>query len=260
MPVRVRLTFPVAMSHFASLGFADATGMPDLDRLVPAMLTGERTVVDDGTYVRWSPGNAAELWLQLDPLGEIIGVNPHFAGEGRMKVGLVELVRRPTESALDGAFHAWCEPEREQEPESGQYPFVFDAPDARVHVSLALPRIATVQLAAFAHELTAYESEAAFQAADTKYAAQSFVPAGLFTDGQQARGPTAHAFFAGRVLRVERLTNAFTTFEFMWALVETFGGVIDVVAEPSMVRGALRRGGIVQGTFWLSGRITSADP
>jgi hypothetical protein len=244
-------------SHFACLGFGDGAHLPDQDRLISEILDGERTRTDAGTYVRRSSGSGAELWLQLDPTGEIIGLNPHFSGHGSMRARLLRVISRQDESPLDGAFYAWSDPRAEQDPESGEYPFVFDCPDARLHTSLALPRIVTVQLAAFAHELAAYADDTAFAKAQAQapgFAPESVIPAGLFTsDGNTV--PTAHAIFAGHVRRAERRRNAFTGSEFWWALVETLGGTIDVIAEPDTIVGSLQIGGVAQGTFWLSGRI-----
>lgn len=56
------------------------------------------------------------------------------------------------------AFHGWADPD-DGNPESGAYPFVFDAPDYILHDAVKLPAVFDVQLAAFAHELDAYASD-----------------------------------------------------------------------------------------------------
>jgi hypothetical protein len=43
--------------------------------------------------------------------------------------------------------------------------------------------------------------------------------------------------------------------EFWWALVESYGGIYDVVIDAELVEDAPRVGGVVNGTFWLSGRV-----
>ena len=67
-------------SLLACLGFGDGPGLPEQDRLVAEILTGEHTRTPAGTYVMWSPGAGVELWLQLDPMEEIVGLHPHFTG------------------------------------------------------------------------------------------------------------------------------------------------------------------------------------
>ena len=47
---------------------------------------------------------------------------------------------------------------------------------------------------------------------------------------------------------------------FWWALVDTLGGTFDVVIDPELLPAAPRRGNVLQGWFWLSGRISLAPP
>jgi hypothetical protein len=121
-----------------------------------------------------------------------------------------------------------------------------------------------VELAAFAAEVTCYPSEPAFDAAQgdgqIKYAAESFIPSGLFVDAGEP--PAAFAMFAGRILDAERRRNPYSDGEFWCACVRTLGGELDVVADPTTVTGEPRVGGIVQGSFWISGRLPGAlaDP
>ncbi len=197
--------------------------------------------------------------MQLDADGDVVGLNPHYAGHARMRVGLVARMPRPESSVLDGAFHGWADP-TDGDPESGQFPFIFDVPDYELTGAVAVPSIREVQLAAFAHELQAYESEAAYNAAQTgaiKYAAESFIPAGLFgaATNEPDATPQAHAIFTGRVLDTALVTNPATGREFCWAHVRTIGGELDMVADPDLLTGYLTKGGIVSGTFWLSGRL-----
>jgi hypothetical protein len=197
---------------------------------------------------------------------EIVGLHPHFTGQGSMRASLVKVINRPGENSLDGGFYAWCQPIAREDPKSGEYPFVFDTPDIGVHASLVLPCIATVQLAAFAYELAAFADDTAFDKAQThepRFAPESFIPTGLFTSSPAIAPtavPTAHAIAAGHVRRAERRSNVFTGKEFWWLVVQTLGGTIDVIADPGTVVGSPQLGGVVQGTFWLSGRIQNVSP
>src|SRR5205085_36715 len=144
--------------------------------------------------------------------GDVVGLNPHYAGRTHMRVGLTVRVPRPESSILDGAFHGWADP-MEAEPESGQYPFVFDVPDYGLTGAVVVPSICEVQLTAFAHELQAYESEAAYAATQSgavKFATESFIPAGLFNaaTNEQNTPPQAYAIFTGRVLVILRFTRS----------------------------------------------------
>ena len=249
-------------SHLSSLGFPLEMDALYQERLLNAALSGEQLRSRDGAYVRWAPGAGVELWLQVQAR-EVIGLAPHFAGEASMRVALTERVPRPEESRLAGAFYGWANPPADA-PEDGEFPFVFELPDAGRFIGLALPCIASVQLAAFAQELRCFPSEAAFDAshgdAQISYAAESFIPIGTFVEADET--PAAYAMFTGRILRAERRVNPFAGGAFWWARVATLGGQVDVVADPTAVEGEPMAGGIAQGSFWLSGRLPTAlaDP
>lgn len=249
-------------SPFTCLGFPDLMDADTQQRLLADALRGEHLRVHGGEYVRWAPDAGVELWLQLAGR-DVLGFNPHFAGKARMRVGLTQLVQRAGETPLDGAFHAWANPPGD-DPRAGDFPFIFDAPDAARFASLALPVTTTVQIAAFAHDLAAFVDDAAFQAsqpADVRFASESFFPVGLFpAEGETEPGDAAVAVLAGHVLEARRLRNPWSDGEFLWAHVRTLGGEVDVVADPTTVTGDVAVGAIVQGRFWLSGRIAAEPP
>jgi len=211
-----------------------------------------------GTYLHWCDPSGAELWLQVDRNGELIGMNPHFSGQATMPVGLQSRTD-DTDHPLDGSFHAWANP-AEGSSEDGDYPFLFDSPDAMTHLDLLVPSQATVQLAAFAHEVTFFDSEEAFDESqrdqEVKFAASSFIPSGLFSpEGEGSEAPSAMAIFTGAVLAAEKKVNAMSGNHFYWALVDTLGGRFDVVIDRTLAECAPPVGGILSGSFWLTGRL-----
>ena len=249
-------------SHFSSLGFPLEMDTAYQERLLAAALSGEQLRARDGSYVRWAPGAGVELWLQVQAR-EVIGLAPHFSGDAAMRVALTERLPRPDESALAGAYRAWANPSADS-PEEGDYPFIFDLPDAGRFTGLTLPRVASVQIAAFAQELRCFADEAAFDAsqseAEVKYAAESFIPSGLFV--KEGEAPAAYAMFTGRVTRAERRQNPYSGGAFWYVAITTLGGAVDVVADPVVVEGEPIAGGVARGSFWLSGRLPNAlaDP
>src|SRR5262249_7410281 len=133
-----------------------------------------------GVYFRWSDPSGAEVWLQVNANNELTGMIPHYAGRSAVQVGLTARLPAGGPSELDGSFHGWAAPSGDA-PDTGSYPFVFDAPDYRLHEELSLPARKEVQIAAFAHEISAFETVAAYDASQTgdlKYASQSFIPSG----------------------------------------------------------------------------------
>lgn len=57
------------------------------------------------------------------------------------------------------------------------------------------------------------------------------------------------------MLSTALLTNPATGARFLWAKVRTLGGEADVVADSEVLRGTVVEGGVVFGSFWLSGRL-----
>jgi hypothetical protein len=252
----------IMASHLSDIGFDFSTDEEFRELTYQAYEQGVRLRVEQGVYLHWSPGEGVEIWGQLDNEDTIIGFNPHFAGDSVMSVGLTARIERAEASALDGAFNGWANPSGDN-VEFGDYPFVFDAPDFRLCDSVKLPSIVEAQIAAFAHELSAFESDEAYYASqpkEPKFAAESFIPSGLFTpEMEDVEPPQAHAILTGRVLNTALRINPVTKSEFLWAKVQTFGGVFDVVADPLIVNGAVVEGGIIHGSFWLSGRLRNTD-
>jgi hypothetical protein len=245
----------------SSLGFRFSTQQEFVDLAMTAATQGEPIQVGDGTYYRWTPGADIELWAQVDEDGQIIGLNPHFSGAARMQVRLIERIAREDDSPLDGAFYGWADPAEdnpeEVDPEDGQYPFAFDAPDFKRHDELAPPAIVNVQLAAFVQEMRAFENDEAFQAGEAsedgenfKMAPESCIPSGTFSDP-----PESTVIFSGHVLETAQVTNPHTQQAFWWARVRTLGGEFDVVADPEIVEGTIVQGGVIGGSAWLSGLI-----
>jgi hypothetical protein len=158
---------------------------------------------------------------------------------------------------LDGAF---CGAAEEDSP--GSYPLVFDSPDAALHSDLRLPTVVEVQIAAFAHKIAYYDSPDAYAASQEgqrhRFSSQTFIPSTVRTaDRTNTDPPDSDAFFNGHVIESGIRANGLTQQSFFWALVETFYGRYDVVIERDLLPLVPAVGGVLSGSFWLSGRIIS---
>jgi hypothetical protein len=212
-----------------------------------------------GSYLHWRGAAGEELWMQLDRSGDLIGMNPHFAGPSTISVGIQSRLTRKSDTPLEGAFHCWANPSAGSVTD-GDYPFVFDCPDPGTYAELLLPGAANVQVAAFAHEVTLFESEAAYTASQEneslKFASKSFIPSGLFSpDSTTSDAPEAMAVFTGHVVDASVKKNSLTSRDYHWALVDTLGGRYDVVIDAALINVAPAPGSVIQGSFWLSGRL-----
>jgi len=245
-------------SHLSDIGF-DLRSQEDFEQLaVKTCNQGQRFRTTDGTYIKWSLGLGIELWAQLDQHDEIIGLHPHFRGNARMRVNIVNEIKRPNSTILDAAYYGWANPS-DDGMENGDFPFVFDVPNYKIQAP-RMGSVAVVQLAAFAHELESYSSIEEFDRSQGEgfggYASKSFIPSGLFTpEGEDTVPPEAYAIFAGHVLETSLIRNPVTATDFCWAHVSTYGGEVDVVADPVLLNNVVVKGGVVKGSFWLSGVV-----
>ena len=159
-------------------------------------------------------------------------------------------------------MEAWAN--ASNEPDPGDYPIVFDCPNYATHLGLTFPVLTSVQIAAFAYTLQCFESVEAYKNFPTeekhKLADQAFIPIGTFAPGGgRLEPPESTALLTGHVLAAEQRANKLTGEYYWWALVDSYGAAYDIVADPTVVSGSLKRGAVVRGTFWLSGRLLELE-
>jgi len=254
-------------SHFSMVGFAidvrDATTLTrTADSYLPTCNLAPLKGRDSVCLVHDPSG--AELRLGLRGAGsdraELVTLNPAFVGEGRVDVEIVRDASDPEWKPFEVTMQARFKGE--------ETPLVFDLADPGEALRLKPGAKVSVRLSAFVFKPSVYADEAAYYAAQKtareggpSFAADYFIPSGMFAPGdgsalKAAKRPTADALFAGKVLKAERRHNQAGGEDFVWALVETYGGAtIDVVIDPRSLPAAPAAGSILDGEFWLSGRI-----
>jgi hypothetical protein len=246
-------------SQFSAIGFTVSSG-EDLAALASRVVDRTDTVdASAGQYLKWAPPSGEQLWLQVKRNGDAMGMNPHFQGKSSVRVAVEARVARDAHTPLDGTFLAWANPPPGAES-GGDYPFAFDCPDAAVHETLTLPATLTAQIAAFAQQISVYESRTVYDAAQAtqglSFGSKSFIPSGLISpSGEPVTPPESHALIAGEVIEAEERHNAITGEPFWWALIDTIGGTFDVVIDPALLTLPIEGGNVISGWFWLSGRL-----
>lgn len=249
------------MSNLSDIGFP-VRGEADVNEMIQSVLPFVRTIPCRlGIYYKFADDSGAEIYLQANLQQELIGFNPHFDGKSRRSVGLTKIIERDS-SELDGGFQGWANPSDKNDPETGEYSFVFDAPDFLTVGQIDFPQTLEIQLTAFAsNDFKIYESENDYyesQAEGAKMASKSFIPSGMFLPDELAtpvEPPRPIGIFAGEIKEFELKTNRLSGEKFYWFLVETLGGEVDIVADPKLITTEPKTGGIVSGQFWLSGRF-----
>jgi hypothetical protein len=250
------------MSNLSDIGFPTPDEQAVNEMIMHVLEVAKPIQNQRGFYLVYTDSSGAEIYLQGNFNQELVGFNPHFAGKSRRMVGLTRAIERDS-SELDGGFHAWANPSDENVEASGEYPFVFEVPDFRAVEIENFPRIAEIQLTVFAsNDFKVFESEEDYQKAqesELNYASKMFVPVGLFDFGSnnldENNAPRPVGKLAGEIKEFELKTNELSGERFYWLLVETYGGDVDVVVDPKYVPNEPNTGGIVSGTFWLSGKL-----
>ncbi len=246
-------------THFSTLGFHlhSPDDFPALAKQVAE--SSEILRCPGGCYLRWVGGSGAELWVQLDENGRFLDIQPHFAALATMRVGVTKRLSRPTDTPLDGAWQGWADPLDDENPSNGRFEVTFEAPDFGLHHELELPVVVSVQVAAFAHQVTLFETEEEFRNSPKvggRLEPQSFIPA---AQRVRERGETeplrAEALVCGHILKAQQLRNDLTGQPYYWLLLETDGGRIDLLIDPELLPCEPPIGGIVMTVCWLSGRI-----
>lgn len=249
-------------SHFSAIGFpvAELADFQAFARHALHTSEGLRQAYahPHGRYVLWTPGSGIEVWLETDPDGQAIrGMAPHFRGASEMRLGLIERCPDP-QAPHAGGMQAWGALADDADPAIGLFPLMVDL--AAFALAPSPPAIVTAQVAAFAHTLTCWPSEDAYDTAqeedEIRLAAEHFIPSGLFRpEGGELEQPEAHAILGGLVLMTCRVVNPATQRVFHHMLVRTLGGTVDIVADPAVVKNDPVAGGIATGSFWLSARF-----
>lgn len=246
-----------SMSDLSNIGFTIETEEDFRNMIEKSFESAYQIEVLGGSYVQFIDPSGAELWTQLDVNHEFIGFHPHFHGISRRAVALTSKIEND-ESELDGMFHAWANPVDSSEPESGDYPFVFNVPNITTLGEIEFPKNVDIQLSAFAIDFEFYPNEDDYygsQDEELQFAVESFVPSGLFDFDDEEAMPEPYAVFSGIIRQSEKRINEMTGEAFYWMLVETLGGEIDVVVSLDLCDQLPNVLGVIQGQFWLSGRV-----
>ena len=251
-------------SHFSDIGFETKDESEFMQIAQKAYENGHRIEADKGSYIKWQLKSGAELWLQLNDNEEVIGMTPGFLGESSRKVSIIRSITGH-EGTLDASFDAWANP-IEDDPLSGEYPFNFEVPNFYTLPIFSFPNFTNIQLTAFAHNLSCFDNEKEYYQSDAAqagakndkgqpmtYASKSFIPIGSFNNVSNNR--EALSVFSGEIKKYEKRINESTNNTFIWMIVETLGGDVDIVADPELINKEPVKGGYIRGNFWLSGKI-----
>ncbi len=242
-------------NYFANLGFKISQSSDLIQLLKTIAQSSEMIECHSGFYIRWQAEEGAQLWFYFGDDDSLCGVGLGFAGQGIMPVTVIEY----THEAHNGNNQAGLHCMTNAQDGSPNYPFVFELIDRALmdEDRLALARYA--QITAFADSITSFSSEQDYEQQEdvgVSFAVESFIPSGLFqSDSSDIDERKSMAIFSGRVLKCRSLVNPITLEKYEWALVKTLGGTVDVICSTHALNKPLRKGGVISGSFWLTGTL-----
>ncbi len=251
-------------TFFSDIGFPVSSQREMVQLALQAAERGEHLISPNGEYIVWSPGQGAELWVQVMGGHTIVDITPHFTGTSRTTLGVTAWL--PEEhNPLQGALAGWAGA-RVDGATGAAYAITAQVPDFDRHVHLfTVPSVVTVQIAAFAQQIASYSNDEAYfamQGRRIKMTTEVCLPLNgpLSALGDQAHvsAPTGSVLLSGHVRQVRPLVNPITQLPFYAMDVHVQEGQFDVVADAALFPAPPLPGSVIQGAFWLSARLVRA--
>lgn len=263
----------LGLKCFDAIGFK-APDFAELNHFLDmANLKGHHGSSERGRYAYWRLESGLEIWSAYDGQLRALNNNPHFCGNSCIDVRILEMLDIP--ASVEGSLKVRLYPADENGP---RYPFVFNVPSwdwtrpllkQKITANPKSPLVVPIQLTAFAECLECFDSPEAFLASQMPEPSTDphapppphvdpippmyFEATGL--QGEDPKHPHPTASFIGIVERGRVLHNPATGQDTCCLGVHTLGMTLDVVVDANIVKGRPRKGGVVRGNFWLSGRL-----
>jgi hypothetical protein len=272
-------------SHYTSIGFSFDSPRRNEDSIQALMRFWKSIAEDSDTVlIPMEEGNNAdgcsflyrrtksgsEVWSAVTRDGGVLGFEPHFCGSSRVRL---EVTSRNED---DTGLEAWLTAKVDG------FPLEFSCPNYGLHKKhlKADPSVVDVQLAAFAHEIYVFDSLEAYDKEQLTLPNLNDLCSSGRTEGKKREGlavasksfglasvfdktKRCYAVFTGHVIKTNKRVNEASGNSFYWALVRTLLDIeFDVVIDPNCLEHFKQCppqvGGVIQGYFWLSGRIMVA--
>lgn len=232
------------MNSYAAIGLPIRTHTDFTDYLAHLVDDGEIRLALLGMYIRWHTHHGAELWAQIADNGEILNVEPFFAGRGRLNLELLQRYDEDEALAMAGVF--------EGRIDQSTPSLRFDCPMYALNDDLILPSQQVVQATLFAHMITLFPD---LDALLTTPWSATFPSLAHPHDIAINPRSSALVMLTGTILQAALLNNPIGNASFWWILVQTHGGTVDIVCEPYLIEGSPLNGGVIQCLGQLSGAI-----
>lgn len=213
----------------------------------------------------WRVGSGVELWTEIAPSGEVLGVLPFFDA-GSPHVTAVTACEPDPDNPEEGWIEGWLHPTEVDEPYSGVFPVIADLVD----FLSASPRLTnlplTVSLRLVGLTFDAETHEDALSLAEVARGTGFRLPPQSFASSQHValdgglslERPDAMAVFSGTITAASRVINPLTGLAF-WHLKVTVGKAVLDFCTPAEAVGEALPGMVLQSSAWMLGSVPAFE-
>ena len=246
-------------SHYSDIGYSFGSSEEHIDYLQKIYDGGKDVPSKNGTYRKVVIDGKIEFWIQtkksrpFKQKASVVGVEFHFSSANSNTLRFESWVE-PKED-LSGEAYVWCVYDG-----GDLFPMVVNMPDADLRHDLKNGDMIKVQLACFAESLNLFDTKEEYdesQTSEPKFSDEYFIPSGTFNPDGTEKKPTSDVMFSGHILSAEKRTNSHTSGEYYYFTVKCRGIIFDVLADTAFVTKKPKVGGILSGSFWVSGKVAS---
>lgn len=233
------------MNHYTGIGLP-LTEQSHFEEALPRLLDAAQTLVQGNalTYYVYTDSSMAQVWLGTDDKG-VLSFEPFFQGKAQRELYLDSIFPADNGTALISA--------RLSENREAAQPLMFSVPDGDTLKENQIGSTAQVLLAAFAEDVRLFADAEAYQQASVRlnHPLPALRPAGQ-------NGGEAYVLLTGTLTTVEKRLNEFGGRPFYHLTIATEGGDLEAVADVDLLADAPQAGRVIQGLFWLAGRVIEA--
>lgn len=248
-------------NHFDAIGFP----VPDRDALSDLVMRTATTGVptdlpDGGRLVTLGDASGGSVVVVVQGDGRIVCSKPAFASSTPLRALVGGGVSDP-----GGCPH--CDLVSLTVLDHGgeeAFPLYVETADHALMLGWLQPDMAVrAWIAGFAETVEAWPDEEAYLRSHQPpaLAPRSLIPSGMFhPDPSAQRPPRAEAIITGVVEAVETRRSETGGGGFIWARLSTLAVALECVFPLDALGESLTHGSVVQGTFWLVGRLEPEAP
>jgi hypothetical protein len=237
------------INNFSHIGFISSKS--DYKQSIAKLLELVRQKVSykqygDLKHLDFNDNSGAGIHIVVDKNDSLVSLDPYFVGNSEIKGKLERIVF--DELHHEGGFVMECV------EIDIRFPIYFSSKNIIKEKEIGLPQIKKVQLTGFPREIKFFDSITDPEFINTQLSEKAIIPSGLFLD-ENNKPEKPEAVISGRIVKVEEHVNKLSNLKFLSIVIETLGGQIDIVLDPKIINSIPKKGKIVAGQFWISGRI-----